>query len=300
MDEMSDLQLRAARFRRATTRRRICGLVLVAATGVVCATVTSWGSGAPAKLSENSHETARPAGLGQRLHTAVPVSAPIRPAAAANCRPTTTRVGSRRVAFAALVTQDAIVRKAPTARSAIVTRLGRLDINGLPEVVGVIAVHSSARCKPDWYRAQLSVVPNGTTGWVRAWAVRPYRVRSRIVVDLSEHVLRLYRSGGLELVTPVAVGASSTPTPMGRFFVNERYTLADGRGPFGPAALGISGHSNVLQQVWVQDGPIGIHGTNEPSSIGRAASHGCIRVANDVMLRLFRLAPAGTPIVVRA
>jgi lipoprotein-anchoring transpeptidase ErfK/SrfK len=113
-------------------------------------------------------------------------------------------------------------------------------------------------------------------------------------------MLRLYRSGSLELATRVAVGASATPTPSGRFFVNERYTLTDARGPFGPAALGISGHSNVLQQVWVENGPIGIHGTNEPWSIGRAASHGCIRVANDVMGRLFRLAPAGTPIVVRA
>jgi lipoprotein-anchoring transpeptidase ErfK/SrfK len=54
----------------------------------------------------------------------------------------------------------------------------------------------------------------------------------------------------------------------------------------------------VLQHVWVEDGPIGIHGTNEPWSIGRAASHGCIRVANDEMRRIFRLAPAGTPVIV--
>ena len=173
-------------------------------------------------------------------------------------------------------------------------------MNGLPEVVGVIGVHLSPRCAPDWYRVQLAVVPNGTVGWVRAWAVRTYRVRSRIVVDLSERSLRLYRSGTLELQTPVAVGASATPTPHGRYFVNERYELPDARGPFGPAALGISAHSDVLQHVWVEDGPIGIHGTNEPWSIGRAASHGCIRVANSVMRRLFRLAPAGTPIVVTA
>jgi lipoprotein-anchoring transpeptidase ErfK/SrfK len=125
-------------------------------------------------------------------------------------------------------------------------------------------------------------------------------VRSRIVVDLSKRSLRLYRSGTLALQTPVAVGASATPTPLGRYFVNERYELPDARGPFGPAALGISAHSTVLQHVWVQDGPIGIHGTDEPWSIGRAASHGCIRVANSVMRRLFSLAPAGTPIVVTA
>jgi lipoprotein-anchoring transpeptidase ErfK/SrfK len=296
---MSDLQSRAGQLRRVATRRRLCGLVLIAVIGVAGAIVTSWSSATPAQLSENSHETAYPAGLGQRLQTVVPVSAAI-PRASSHCIATTTPVGTQRNAVAALVTQTAIVRRAPSTRSAVVARLGRQDINGLPEVVGVIAAHSNAQCRPDWYRVQLSVVPNGTTGWVRTWAVRAYRVRSRIVVDLSEHILRLYRSGRLELSTPVAVGASATPTPTGRFFVNERYTLADARGPFGPAALGISGHSEVLQQVWVEDGPIGIHGTNEPWSIGHAASHGCIRVANNMMLRLFRLAPAGTPILVRA
>ena len=76
--------------------------------------------------------------------------------------------------------------------------------------------------------------------------------------------------------------------------------LPDASGPFGPNALGISAHSDVLQHVWVQDGPIGIHGTNEPGLIGQAASHGCIRLVNDVMRRLFPLAPAGTPVIVKA
>jgi lipoprotein-anchoring transpeptidase ErfK/SrfK len=48
-------------------------------------------------------------------------------------------------------------------------------------------------------------------------------------------------------------------------------------GPYGPAALGISAFSNVLTG-WAQGGPIAIHGTNAPWSIGRAVSNGCIRV----------------------
>jgi lipoprotein-anchoring transpeptidase ErfK/SrfK len=221
-------------------------------------------------------------------------------AARASCSRETAAVGSTRAAYAAVVTQAAVIRRAPNSRASVITRLGSTDVNGLPEVVGVIGVHLSPRCAPDWYRVQLAIVPNGTAGWVRAWSLRTYRVRSRIVVDLSERSLRLYRSGKLALQTPVAVGASATPTPQGRYFVNERYELPDARGPFGPAALGISAHSDVLQHVWVEDGPIGIHGTNEPWSIGRAASHGCIRVSNSVMRRLFSLAPAGTPIVVTA
>ena len=191
-----------------------------------------------------------------------------------------------------------MIRRGPRADSPVVARLGRLDVNGFRVVLGVTGAHSSSRCATDWYRVQLSVVPNGTVGWVRAWAVQTYRVRSRIVIDLSQRRLSLYRSGKLELETPVAVGAPATPTPTGRYFVNERYALPDASGPFGPAALGMSAHSDVLQDVWVEDGPIGIHGTNEPWSIGRAVSHGCVRVSNDVMRRVFRLAPAGTPIVV--
>ena len=275
-----------------------CALLLALLVAAFLA-VSGWRSSRPAKLSENSQQMAYPAGLGPHLISSVRVNR--RAAnATARCSETTAAVGSRRTAYAALVTQSAVIRRGPNGRSGVVAKLGRLDVNGLPQVLGVTGVHSSGRCAPDWYHVQLAVVPNGTSGWVRAWAVRTYQVHSRIVVDLSERSLRLYRSGRVALRTPVAVGTPTTPTPRGRYFVNERYQLPDASGPFGPSALGISAHSDVLQDVWVEDGPIGIHGTNEPWSIGRAASHGCIRVANDVMRRLFKLAPAGTPIVVRA
>ena len=207
---------------------------------------------------------------------------------------------SSRFAYAAVVKQKAVVRAGPQGRSRVVARLGRLDQNGFRVVLGVIGARSGADCAPDWYRVRLSVLPNGTIGWVRAAAVRTYRVRSRIVVDVSQRSLRLYLSGKLAFETRVTIGTSTTPTPLGRYFVNERYVLPDASGPFSPNALGISAHSDVLQHVWVQDGPIGIHGTNEPWLIGEAASHGCIRLENDVMRKLFPLAPAGTPVIVQA
>jgi lipoprotein-anchoring transpeptidase ErfK/SrfK len=80
--------------------------------------------------------------------------------------------------------------------------------------------------------------------------------------------------------------------------VNERYLLTSADGPFGVAALGISAHSDVLKN-WVQGGPVALHGTDQPSLIGDAVSHGCVRLANAVMIRLFRLAPAGTPVLIR-
>jgi lipoprotein-anchoring transpeptidase ErfK/SrfK len=93
------------------------------------------------------------------------------------------------------------------------------------------------------------------------------------------------------------VGSSATPTPVGRYYVNQRLIPSDPTGPFGPAAIGISAFSPVLTG-WAQGGPVAIHGTNEPWSIGRAVSNGCIRVPNAVIRKLFARMPAGTPVII--
>jgi lipoprotein-anchoring transpeptidase ErfK/SrfK len=247
------------------------------------------GGAAQVKLSEDSHQVARPAGIGEHQTARSPVG----------CLTGSRAISSAALGYAALVPHVAVVYDR-RGGAGVIARLGRLDENGQPTVLGVTGIDTGERCKPDWYRVQTSTIPNGTTGWVRASAVRPYRVASRIVINLSQRRLRLYRRGKLVLETAVGVGAPQTPTPVGRYFVNERYLLTSADGPFGPAALGISAHSDVLQQTWVQNGPIGVHGTNEPWSIGQASSHGCVRLGNEVMRRLFPLAPAGTPVLIEA
>jgi lipoprotein-anchoring transpeptidase ErfK/SrfK len=72
---------------------------------------------------------------------------------------------------------------------------------------------------------------------------------------------------------------------------------SDTNGPFGPGAIGVSAYSNVLTG-WTQGGPVAIHGTNEPWSIGRAVSNGCIRLPNDTLRKLFAVAVAGTPVII--
>jgi lipoprotein-anchoring transpeptidase ErfK/SrfK len=105
------------------------------------------------------------------------------------------------------------------------------------------------------------------------------------------------RWGKLAFRTSAAVGASTTPTPVGRYYVDERFRLASANGPFGVAALGISAHSDALKNC-VQGGPVALHGTDDPTSIGRAVSHGCVRLPNALMTRLFAVAPAGTPVLI--
>lgn len=271
------------------------------ASGALCLAffVAGCGNASNVQRSEDSHQTAYPAGLGDRRLSKVPIVRRLAKAPGP-CKAAVKTLGSPNVAYAAVVEKDTVIRTQPRGGASVVGRIGRLDKRGFREVLGLMEVRSSSRCAPDWYRVRLSVLPNGATGWVRASAVAPYRVHSRIVVDLSQRRLRLFRSGKMALETSVAVGSPATPTPRGHYFVNQRYVLPDGSGPFGPHALGISAHSEALQHTWVENGPIAIHGTNEPQSIGQAASHGCIRVANDVIRRLFPLAPAGTPVIVKA
>ena len=140
--------------------------------------------------------------------------------------------------------------------------------------------------------------PHGQTGYVRAREVRLRPLRTRIVVDLSTRRLTVFDRGKRVLGAKIAIGARSTPTPIGSFYVNQRFR-DDPQGPYGWAAIGISAFSEVLHG-WPQGGPVAIHGTNRPSLLGLPISNGCIRVSNETVKRLWRLAPTGTPVQVQA
>jgi lipoprotein-anchoring transpeptidase ErfK/SrfK len=124
-------------------------------------------------------------------------------------------------------------------------------------------------------------------------------VRTRIHVDLSARRVTLFRDGKRVLHAVAAIGSPATPTPTGRYYVNQRLIPEDTSGPFGPGAVGISAFSPVLTG-WAQGGPIALHGTNRPDLIGRAVSNGCLRLDNRVIRRIFDSALAGTPVIIRA
>jgi lipoprotein-anchoring transpeptidase ErfK/SrfK len=179
-----------------------------------------------------------------------------------------------------------------------VARFELKNVNGAPTVFGVLGERVDTRCHATWLHVQLPLRPNGATGWVRASAVQTVRLHTRIVVDLSERRVRFYEKGRLEISSSAAIGSAATPTPLGRYYVNQRLVPTDKSGPFGPGAVGVSAFSPVLTG-WAQGGPIAIHGTNQPWSIGHSVSNGCIRLPNDVLKRLFAAAPAGTPVIIR-
>jgi lipoprotein-anchoring transpeptidase ErfK/SrfK len=264
------------------SRLQLRGLLCIAAGLVlVLPLVTSCG-GAPA--SEGSAQPYHAAPIGFR-----------KPAVHLSCTPALDSRSTR--SYAAVVRKLAVVRARPGGGK-VVGRFGATDQNDYPTVFGIVGKRVDRQCKATWYHVQLPIKPNGSTGWVRAGAVRTYAIATKVVVHLSTRRLIAYHAGKPVLRAPVAVGSPQSPTPVGRFYINERFILTNPNGPFGVAALGISAHSNVLTN-WVQGGPIALHGTDEPLSIGHADSHGCVRLSNADMQRLLPFAPAGTPVLIR-
>lgn len=227
---------------------------------------------------------------------AAPATAGLTARAAPHCRGGVLHpVGSQVAAYAAVVNGKTRTYKRPSG--GLRATFSKLTDLGYPTTFSIVGAILNKRCAATWYRVQLPMKPNGTIGYVRPRNVSVEKVTTRIAVDLSRRELLLYRRGKLVLRTPVAVGSPSTPTPIGRYFVSQRIKTSNPVGPFGPVVLAVSAFSNVLQG-WAAGGPIAIHGTNEPWTIGRAASHGCIRVRNETLTRLFAATPGGTPVVI--
>ncbi len=103
-----------------------------------------------------------------------------------------------------------------------------------------------------------------------------------IIVNVSAKRLTVYKNGLLFLEFIVATGKPSTPTPLGIFEIANKEI--DPGGPYGTRWLGLSKKG------------YGIHGTNDPSSIGTAASNGCIRMYNEDIETLFSITSVGTPV----
>ena len=111
--------------------------------------------------------------------------------------------------------------------------------------------------------------------------------------------LRVYNLDDLWVETSIAVGTGDTPTPVGEFYLLELVRPPDPDGAYGPFAFGLSGFSEVLESFGESETAIiGLHGTNEPASIGTDVSSGCIRLPNEVIEELAVTLPLGTPIVI--
>ena len=146
-----------------------------------------------------------------------------------------------------------------------------------------------------WVELRIPGRPNGRIGWVPRSALDQFeQVHTEIVVNREKDTLTLYRGGKDVFSAPVGVGKPGTPTPAGHFWVTESFVSHD---PFyGPWLMGTSDYSTLSE--WPGGGIVGIHGTNEPQLVPGDPSHGCIRMHNSDISRLYPMVPIGTPLLV--
>lgn len=107
----------------------------------------------------------------------------------------------------------------------------------------------------------------------------------RIIVDLTQRMLYLLDNDIVIRGFPVGIGTMLTQTPQGEFTIINKQPNPGG--PFGAFWMGLSKPH------------YGIHGTNDPSSIGQVVSHGCIRMYNEDVLALASIVPIGTRVTIR-
>lgn len=147
----------------------------------------------------------------------------------------------------------------------------------------------------EWLEVHLPVQPNGSTGWVRRGEVELSNNPYRMEIDRAGHSLRVFYLNDLWLETTVAIGTGATPTPVGDFYLLDLLQPPDSDGPYGPYAFGLSGFSEVLTSFGGADTAIiGIHGTNDPATLGSDVSQGCVRLENSIIEQFASTLPLGT------
>jgi lipoprotein-anchoring transpeptidase ErfK/SrfK len=181
----------------------------------------------------------------------------------------------------------------PSSHSRVVGHLQYLTSDGQADVY--LAMRSYTIGKSKWIEVPLPGRPNGRMGWVTASALGELHVIHQYLrIDRESERATLYRNGHVIFSAPVGVGRPSLPTPAGHFYVTEKL-LAIGGPVYGPYALGTSAYAPTLSE-WPGGGVVGIHGTDEPQLIPGRPSHGCIRLRNPDITRLWHLVEVGTPI----
>ena len=168
----------------------------------------------------------------------------------------------------------------------------------VPLVFLVKDIPDAQKCQ--WAQVYLPERPNGSTGWVKASDVTFTRDEYRVEVRLGEFKLRVFKDDQQTEEIPIGVAKENTPTPGGLYYTTELIKTPDPSGAYGPYAFGLSGFSDTLTSFNGGPGQLGIHGTNQPSTIGTRVSHGCIRMSNENITRLSQVLPLGTPVQIVA
>lgn len=178
----------------------------------------------------------------------------------------------------------------PTLGSSVRQTFGARTDYGSPRVFVIV------NGRRDFVQVRLPARPNGQLAWLPRSKVHIHSVSDRILVRTQAHTITIVVNGETRIAR-IGVGSQRYPTPHGQFYVTDRVSTRHPKSAYGAFALGLSAYSEVLTEFGGGDGQVGIHGTNDPDSIGRSVSHGCIRVPYDVV-PILRMVQLGTPVTI--
>ena len=199
--------------------------------------------------------------------------------------------------LAALRTTHKVISRGRGGPSHAGTIHAREPITGGQTILPVIG-HAATKRGADWLQVMLPGRPNGRTGWISKRGTIAEATSWHVVVKTATRQVLVYNKGRVVQSFGAIVGKPSTPTPHGKFYVEESIRMrADAAGA--PFALATSARSNVLQEFEGGPGQIALHGVgNIGGTIGTAVSHGCVRLANpDVSWLAAHLGP-GVPVTI--
>ena len=192
----------------------------------------------------------------------------------------------------AYVRRPALLRRRPAGKPLM--RLAARTEWQSPRVLGVV------RREGDWLAVQAPELPNGRVGWLNGRDARLDCTTWSLHADLSKKKLFVRREGHTVRTLPVAVGRSTNPTPKGRFSVTDKLRVTDGGSPYGCCVLALTGHQTNLPADWPGGDRLAIHATQDLTSIGQAASLGCLRSHPTKVRWLIETIPLGAPVFIRS
>jgi L,D-transpeptidase catalytic domain len=165
---------------------------------------------------------------------------------------------------------------------------------GSPRIFGVV------RRRGEWISVQAPELDNGEVAWIESNRVRLDCVHWAIRANLKKRKLYVQHNGSTVRRFTIAVGRPGNRTPHGRFTVTDKLRVTDPGSPYGCCVLALSGHQNHLPPGWPGGDRLAVHATTELSSLGQAASLGCMRVTSAQARWLIKTIPLGTPLFVKA
>jgi L,D-transpeptidase catalytic domain len=178
----------------------------------------------------------------------------------------------------------------------VVARVGARTSFGSQRALGVIATRRGR-----WLAVTEAGIAGNRVVWVdaRAGGLRYSRTPLELAVDLSDRTLTVRRGDAVLRRVNVGVGAFDTPTPTGRFAVTDKLDGASFSTAYGCCILALSAIQPNLPRGWSGGNRVAIHGTLSPSDFGRAVSAGCVHAPDADLRWLMRVAPLGTPVLIR-